>query len=167
MKWVPRLLTAALLLAVAFPVAGSVWPGDNQPLALLFFVLALFWHWQQRRGANEGRLTAVFAGYVAALALAGYMGVAAFWLLPGMVAALVAWDVGLLARRLTAVSHITNEALLLQQHLRWLLRVVGLSLLLGGAALLFRISLSYGIAFALAMVVFFAVGRVLHGIVRS
>ena len=158
-----RLRLAALLAAVLLPLLGTLLPPDRWLLGLLFVAGGLIWRWRGWRAPPQ-RQTAVFASYVVALALAGYLGVASGWLLPAMAAGLVVWDVGLLLARLTAVDHISNEATLINQHLRWLLLVVALSLGLGGAALLVTISLTYTAAFLLALASLLGLGWVLRAI---
>ena len=82
-----------------------------------------------------------------------YQGLATGWLLGGLVAALVAWDLDHFAQRLRQAGHVAGEAELKQAHLRRLLIVAGLGLLLGGLALSFQIELNFGWALLLGLLV--------------
>ena len=83
----------------------------------------------------------------------------ASWMLLGVVAALMAWDLDRFSRRLAEAMQPEREAQLWRSHLRRLLPVAGLGLLLGGVAMSAELELSLSWAILLGLLVLIGLSR--------
>lgn len=138
---------AAGALALGYAL-GGFWAGMVWILALGF--LWLIGQWRQWRWMASIGL--VF--FVGAAAGGFWLGLAAGWMLLGVVAALDAWDLDYFFQRLSRVA--ADETLaqrreLKQRHLRRLAVVNVMGLLLAAVALEVRFEFSFGAAFWLGL----------------
>jgi hypothetical protein len=127
-------------LVVAIVIVGLLWLAERWPptLGLLFFT---------------------------AMAVAGVvLGLSALWLLFGLVAALVAWDLSAFARYLDDVADVRNGAELIKSHLKRLGTVAAPGLLLGAVALDVRFDFDFLWALALGLLVVVSLGRAISRI---
>ena len=155
MKTAHWLFIASLAAAAIFPLIGSGLAGVWW-LGLVFVVIAgIWWFFHHKRWARE---TAVFTLYTIIAAIAAYLGIGAGWLLASMVGALLAWDLDGFSRQVTAVNHTINTNKLVYTHLRRQGLAGGLALVLGGAALLIQLNLSFGLIFLLAVLAVMGLG---------
>jgi hypothetical protein len=140
---------AAACLAGAYAWAGAwAWAAISLGLGIAWLV-----------GLGQGWSLAAPLGFAASAALAilsvslnEQAGVALLALL-AVVAALCAWDLDGLARRLAHFGYVGDRSRLERRHLGRLLAVAGLGLLLGGAALAVQIRLTFLPAFLLSLLV--------------
>lgn len=149
-------LLAVVLLSVAY-LQAFAWPTLLAPAAL-----GVFWmvghlskgHWL-RRAARHVALV----GFLSLAVVAGGKGLNAALTLAALLAALAAWSLAGFAQRMDAVSRIEGGARLERGYL---LRL-GLVLLVGGAlavlALSVRITLNFGVAFLLAILIIIGVSQ--------
>jgi hypothetical protein len=133
---------ATVALALGYGL-GGLWAG-----ALLVAALGLLWLLGQRAGWGWVA-SAMLVLFVGAAAVGIWLGVGAGWTLPGVVAALSAWDLDHFARRLGGAGRVEGARELERRHLRQLLIVDGAGLLLGAVAL--GIKLKYGLGVALLL----------------
>ncbi len=149
-----------LTLAIAVPALGTfvrgVWP-----VALVFFVAGGFWLGGRRWAWVSG---ASFVLCVVGLVLASLLDVGLLWLLPGMIAALAAWDLDAFIVRLASVERVEHESVLVRAHLQRLGLLCAVSLLVSGVVSLMRLHLSFGLTLALALVVVVAVRFILYSL---
>lgn len=143
---IAAVLLATLSLGLTFGRNGE-WAGALAGSGLgLVWITGLWrrWYWLADAG---------LAGFAGAAAWAIWLDLpAAPWLLPGMVAALVAWDLGRFARRLELPGRqIVHRAGLIRSHLQRLGLAAGLGLLLGETALGLTLELSLGWALLLGL----------------
>ncbi len=168
MNWDIKLLwsvfVTAVFLSVVFTGIGCV-SADLWWLGLAFAALGIVW-WSNNRQKTISENTP-FLIFLGLAVYAGFSGVAGFWLLLGGLGALVAWDLDTFLRKLTAVSLIVGEKLMVKAHLQQLAIVVGLSIPLGLIALLFNINISYGVAFVFALLAIWGVGLLLGHVVKN
>lgn len=152
--WV-ALAAAAAALAAAFLLRSS-WP-----LAGLSLLLALLWGWLQRR--HKPWTASLGLGLFIFLAAAGILaGLDSLLMLACTTAALAAWDLDRFLLRLRQAPRDEHTPHLEAAHLRrlgWVL-VVGLGV--GAAALNLRLQLSLLPVAALALLIVFALGRVVR-----
>jgi hypothetical protein len=147
-----RLLMGSIGLVGACLAGALAWAG-TWPWAAATLGLTAAWLVGEGRGwhlaAPLGFATsAALAGL--SLWLSGEPGVA--WLaLVAVVAALCAWDLDGLARRLDRFGYEGDRSRLERQHLRRLLAVASLGLVLGGVALAVQIRLSFLLALLLSL----------------
>jgi hypothetical protein len=173
MKWDLELLwrgfITAVVLAVIFGTVGSIL-GGVWWLSFGFVALgAGWWHSNRQRQINEMielHENIAFALFLAVLAYAGYKGAPPALLLLGGIAALAAWDLDGFYRQLSAATLIMGEELLVKAHMQQLALVVGLSLVIGMAALLVQIHFTFGMAVLLAFLAIWGLGLVLGQIVE-
>jgi hypothetical protein len=151
----------ALALAVLAPALGAALAGQWL-LALLFLLLGGGWGWGSQQWPDWPVATAGLSLLALLLVTAAAYDVAVIWLLPGMTAGLVAWDLAAWHGRLADGGLIQDEALLVRAHWRQLALVVGLALLLSSAALLVQVRLSFGLAFILLVLTAVALTRALQ-----
>ncbi|MGD9101499.1 MAG: hypothetical protein PVF45_13540 [Anaerolineae bacterium] len=121
-------------LVAAIVIVGLLWLAERWPptLGLLFFT---------------------------AMAAAGVvLGLSALWLLFGLVAALVAWDLSAFARYLDDVADVRNEAEFLKSHLKRLRTVAAPGWFLGAVALGVRFDFDFIWALALGLLVVVSLG---------
>lgn len=148
---------ALLALVIPFAVKGA-WG-----LALASLSLGGLWAVGHFRGFSMAHWG--FLGFLALGALGTLLGLKEAMLL-GAVAALAAWDLDRLARRLRDVERVENRGELWALHVRRLLLALGMGLLLGGIALEGRISLSLWGAILLGVLGFLGITQLL-GWLRS
>jgi hypothetical protein len=173
MKWDVALLwrgfITAVVLAAIFGTAGSIL-GGVWWLSLGFVALGAGWWYSNRQQRINEMIelheNIAFALFLAALAYGGYKGAPPALLLLGGVAVLAAWDLDGFYRQLSAATLIMGEELLVKAHMQQLALVVGLSLVIGMAALLMQIHLTFGIAVLLALLAIWGLGLVVGQIVK-
>ncbi len=160
MKVTRGVFWGSVMLAVGLPTVGAFLQG-MWPAAVVLLVIGILWL-SATRLQWAGNL--VFALAVGGLAFSAWVGVNMGWLLPGMVAAIAAWDLAAFVARLASVARIENERELVRDHLQRLGIVSIVGLALAAAASLIRVHLSFGIALLLALFVVLGLGYVLRGI---
>ncbi len=129
------IVLAALSLAMGSGLAGF-WLGAAFAVgAGLLWLTALWRDWRPVIGWS----VILFVGIAA---LGTWLDVSTGWSLFGLVATLIAWDLGDFAYRFGKTDEVHNYAALRRLHLQRLAIVAGLSLLLGGIALSFELSLN-------------------------
>ncbi|MBN1810420.1 MAG: hypothetical protein JXA14_01135 [Anaerolineae bacterium] len=143
------LLPAGTVLAAAALAMGcgldGLWGG-----VVAVGVVGAFWMvGQWRRWGWVASVALVLLIGAAAVGLR--LGVGGGWMLVGVVAALVAWDLDRFAWRVRAAGRVEDADALERRHLQRLLAVGGAGLLLGAVALSFRIRLGFAVAFMLAL----------------
>jgi len=187
---VTRIMTISTLVAAAALALGY---GLNQQFvgSLIFIALGLLWlvgqRYAQTASAGLGLL-----GFAVGALLGTLYGVQSGWLLVGITAALVAWDLHHFIQhlrineqrapdtensaatatdtetdadtpRLDTRARLEAEARMLErEHLRRLAIVSGLGLLLGALALTVRLTLSFGVIVVLGVVAIFALSRLIR-----
>jgi hypothetical protein len=129
------IILTALALATGYTLAGF-WPVSI--FALLAGSLWLIALW---RGWNRVTSLSIII-FVGVAAWGTWLGITAGWLLFGIIATLIAWDLGDFAQRFRQTEHRQNYATLQRIHLLQLAIVAGLGLLLGGIALSFELRLN-------------------------
>jgi len=82
------------------------------------------------------------------------------WVLISTISMIAAWDLEQLARRLAHFDKI--EGPIEAEHIKWLTFVGFLALVAGAAALSFKVSLSFGVAFLIAIVIVFGLSVALR-----
>jgi hypothetical protein len=149
-----------LCLLAAFVSRGSqVW-------ALAIVLLGLAWlttPWHGRRWVA----TLAWASFVALAALGVLLGRPPLWLLCGVVAALLAWDLGHFCDCLEDVGEVRHRAELERAHLARLGTAAGLGWLLGALALGVRLHLNFTGALALALLLVLSLGLALRRMGRE
>ncbi len=177
MKLTTRIMTISTLIATAALALGYGLLGE--PIGVLVFVaLGLLWlvgqKYQKRTLAGLGLL-----GFAIGALLGTWYGVRSGWLLIGITAALVAWDLHhfiqhmLVSERAEAASkdmvpedrgaRLNAEARALERaHLQRLAIVSGAGLLLGTLALTVKLTLRFGVIFALGLIATFGLSRLIH-----
>ncbi|MEJ2211473.1 MAG: hypothetical protein P8129_20885 [Anaerolineae bacterium] len=133
------IVLAAASLAAAHALGGSwAWAAAGLGLGALW-LLGLWRNWAPTASLGLAAFTALAA---LNLWLDGRSSIALLALL-AVVAALCAWDLDGLARRLARYPFVGDRASLERRHLARLLAVAALGLLLGGAALAIQIRLTF------------------------
>ncbi len=160
MKWTTRLFTASVAvstgaLALVFGLGGQVvW-------SPVFVALGALWLIGQRR-TQEWVASLGLLSLTTGAVLGFWVGLPGGWLLLSTVAALVAWDLHDFAHRLQDVEHDEDARVLERRHLARLGVVSGLGLLLGWLALTIRVSLRFGVVFALGLIAVFGLSRLIR-----
>ncbi len=152
------LLPAGTVLAAASLAMGyglnELWGG-----AVTVGVVGAFWVvGQWRRWGWVASVALVLLIGAAAVGL--WLGAGGGWMLVGVVAALVAWDLDRFAWRMRAAGRVEDADALERCHLQRLLTVSGAGLLLGAAALSLRVRLGFAVAFLLALLAVLGLSRV-------
>ena len=147
------------VLALNYALSG-LWSG-----MLLILALGLLWLIGQGRGWG-GVASATFVVFVGAAVIGLWLGLAAIWMLLGVVAVLTAWDLDRFAGRLRDVGQVEGVQALERHHLQRLVVVDGLGLLLAAVALRIEINLSFGVTFLLGLLAVLGLSRVI-GTLRS
>jgi len=143
--------------ALALGYAGqALWAGVGVAVAI-----GLLWLAGDRRGWDWAAEPCL-AGWVGLAAFGAWRGVNSSWMLPGVVAALAAWDLGHFIARLRGAGAITQAAELTRAHLRRLAVVAAAGLLLGGIALGIRVELTFGWAILAAALAIIGLSRLLR-----
>jgi hypothetical protein len=150
MRLLTLLCAALTTFVLALGYAGqSLWAGVG-----VAAVIGLLWLAGDWRGVGW-MAEPCLAGWVALAAFGAWIGLTSSWMLLGVVAALVAWDLAHFAARLRAAGATPPPAELARAHLRRLAIVAAVGLLLGGIALGIEIELTFGwalLAAALAVI---------------
>ena len=177
-----RIMTISTLVATAALALGYGLYGE--PLGVLIFIaLGLLWLVGQRYALQAFAGLGMLGFSIGALHGTLY-GVQSGWMLVGITAALVAWDLQHFVQHLRineqdetdsadaeagtedeirADAKAGAEARALERrHLQRLAIVSGLGLLLGALALTVRIILGFGIIFALGLVAIYGLSRLIH-----
>ena len=102
------------------------------------------------------------AGWVGLAAFGAWWGVISGWMLLGLVAALMAWDLRHFGMRLQAAGAITAPDELTRIHLRRLALIAGAGLLFGSIALVVRFELTFGWALLAAALAIIGLSRLLR-----
>lgn len=187
---VARIMTISTLVAAAALALGYGLNGNLLGI-LIFIALGLLWLVGQRYAVRASAGLGLLAFAVGAL-LGTLFGVQNGWLLVGITAALIAWDLHhfiqhmrlneqqtpdsersetntadteteVEAVRLDTRARLEAEARVLErEHLRRLAIVSGLGLLLGTLALTIRLTLSFGVIVVLGVIAIFALSRLIH-----
>jgi hypothetical protein len=150
-------LTAAELAAAGLEAAGFGSQGRWLWVAVvgLLAVLWLLGYWRGLAWVAPVGL----AGFTAAAALGLLMGLAAGWMVVGLLAALCAWDLHRFVQRLRGVERVEAEAGLERRHLRRLLAVAGLGLLTAFLALRIEVRLTFLMALLLGLLAVWGLSR--------
>ena len=136
---------ATLALLLPFVLAG------HWLFSLAIALGGLFWWYGSTR--RFPGLSSVFLVAVAAFCVLGvWIDLPALYFLAAMLAGLTAWDLDRFAQRLDGVDRVEAEPVVVRKHLLRLGLVDGLGLIVGGAALLLRTTLSFGWVLLLALV---------------
>jgi hypothetical protein len=151
---------ATLTLAVGYAVGGE-WT-----YSLILLAMGILWWYGQRRNWN-GLASVVLIGFVVAAAIGLWLGLPAGWMLIGVVAALSAWDLDDLARRLKSVERVEMRLALERLHLRRLISVDGLGLLLAGTALVVQYRFSFDVALFLGLVAVLSLSQMMSYLRRE
>jgi hypothetical protein len=154
MRWVSMALVglAAALLVTGLALSGLI----NAAFAVAGF--GLLW----LAGLWRGISWPGAAGPAVFVCLAAYgalQKVAMVWLLPALLIALAAWDLGVFQRHLARAAHIRQEETLKRVHYLRLIVVLGLGLGLSQVTLRIQTSLNFIWAIALGLVVVFGLSR--------
>jgi hypothetical protein len=149
-----RLLFGTIIGAAACLTAAHA-AGEGWPWAIASAVLGTLWLlgcWRDWSPTASLGLAAFTALAAFSLWLGGRSGTTLLALL-AVVAALCAWDLDGLARRLARYPVVGDQAELERRHLARLLAVAALSLLLGGATLAIQIRLTFLPALLLGLLI--------------
>lgn len=151
-------LTASGLDAAGLEAAGSGPQGRWLGTAVvgLLAVLWLLGYWRGLAWVAAVGLV----GFTAAAAMGLLMGLAAGWMVSGLLAALCAWDLHRFALRLRGVERVETRGDLERRHLQRLLTVVGLGLLAAFLALRIEIRLTFLMALLLGLMAVWGLSRV-------
>jgi len=129
------MVPAALSLAIGYALAGF-WVGAAFAVGAGLLWLAALWRdWRRVIG-----LSVIIVVGIAALGT--WLEVSAGWLLFGLIATLVAWDLDDFSHRFGQSEHRQGYGTLQRIHLQRLAVVTGSGLLLGGIALNFELELN-------------------------
>lgn len=147
-------LAAAVLL-----LAGGSWLAGFWQLSGLFGLIGVGWFMGKRRG-----MAAAAAGLLLFCLGAVYgatVGVGVGWLLPGLMAALVAWDLDSVLQRWQFVRQ-EDVPLFWQVHIRQLGRLLVLGFLLALLPLLLQLQLRFGLILGLALLAIIALSQLIR-----
>ncbi|HOU14481.1 MAG TPA: hypothetical protein PKZ84_15340 [Anaerolineae bacterium] len=160
MKLPTRILTFSTIIAAGTMAAGYGF--NNQLLgALLFVALGLLWLVGQRyRQPSVAALSMLC--FVVGAVLGAWYGVKSGWLLGGVTAALLAWDLSHFVAHVQDTQNIENARALERAHLQRLGIVGGLGLLLGVLALTVKLTLRFSVVIVLGLAAVFGLSRLIH-----
>jgi hypothetical protein len=144
---------AAGALALGYGLGGYGLP------ALLVAVLGGLWLLGRWR-AWPWVAPAGFLCFTLAAAIGMLLGLGAGWMLLGAAAALVAWDLDDLVRRLERAGRVEAQAAIESRHLARLAAVAGLGLALAAIPLGLRLDLGFGLVLLLGLLAVLGLGRV-------
>ena len=140
-------------LGIGFGLAG-LWVEAGVSVGLGLLWLGLLW-----RGRRE--VTGLMVvGLVGLAAYGTWRGVTVGWMLGTVAATLVAWDLADFSRRLAEGGQLEDTTALQRAHWLRLLGVVGLGLVVSGAALSFEVQLNLGWIILLGGAAVFGLSRV-------
>jgi hypothetical protein len=165
MRWTWRIFYASLFLAAAFLSLAYGLGGLWQAIPVLLFI-AGGWGWASRK-ILEWPAPLGLVLFVIASAIGLWLFATPGLILPGMIAALAAWDLAHFLRRTHAVHRIEEAARLERIHMLRLGAVIGVGGLFGAAALLLRLSFSFGITFLVGLLAIFGLTRAVIFLKRS
>ena len=151
---------ACLALAAGYALGGLWTWGLAALLPLLLWLIGLGRPWSLPAAAG----LVAFATLAAAGLLAG---LAPAWMLLALVAALCAWDLDHLARRLAATDLVPHRRDLEKHHLLRLLAVAGLGLLLALVALEVELQLTFFPALLLGLLALWGLSRLVRHLRRE
>ena len=154
MRWVVLSLIglAAISLVVGYVVHGLV------GLAVAVVVVGVLWGLGQWRGLDWPGGVGLFL-FAAVAAYGVLQGQAIFWLLGGLVLALLAWDLAGFQRRLEAGPEVRQATRLMQVHLLRLSLLVITGLILSRVAFGLRLDLNYLWAIGLGLAGVYGLSR--------
>ena len=171
-----RIMTISTLIATATLAIGY---GLNDQLlgVLIFIALGLLWLVGQRYAVQASAGLGLL-GFTTGALLGALYGVSSGWVLVGITAALVAWDLHHFIQHTRvaepadadnpeaniAYANFRSENMraLERAHLQRLALVSGSGLLLGGLALTIRLTLGFGVVLALGLVAIFGLSRLIR-----
>jgi hypothetical protein len=156
MKLIRRILIICIVFA-AFSVAIGYGMGSLWLVAPVFLIAGGGWVYFERRGW-DWPATIFLIGFVAACVFGVLLLLSPLVMLLGVLAALLAWDLDHMSRRLKGVHEKYMAECLAKQHLLRLLLVNGCGLVLASASLLMRTRISFMGAIFLAVLVILGVG---------
>jgi hypothetical protein len=156
-------LTAGALIAGALTGTGPVLTAGLGPQGRWLWtaavgLLAVLWLLGYWRGL-AWVATVGLVGFVAAAALGLLMGLAAGWMVLGLLAALCAWDLHRFVQRLRRVERVEAQGDLERRHLQRLLAVAGLGLLAAFLALRIEVRLTFLMALFLGLLAVWGLSR--------
>lgn len=141
-------------MVLGFLTAGSTFGAAST------LVVALLWVGDRKLESDWPHSLALATTVV--IAAIGVLGaVPAGWMLFGVLATLVAWDIRSFERRCQATSRIEDPDGLRRRHFRWVIIVFGLSALLSGVAITVHLNLRFWMAVAISLVLLLGLNRVL------
>jgi hypothetical protein len=162
---IPKLSLVSILVAT-FALALGHGLGGLGAGAALVAALGLLWLLGQRAGWGWVA-SAMLALFVGAAAVGTWLGVGAGWTLPGVVAALSAWDLDHFARRLGGAGRVVGARDMERHHLRRLLIVDGAGLLLAAVALGIKLKFGLGVALLLGLLAVLSLSRAIGFLSRE
>lgn len=136
-------------------------PQGSQGWTLAIVLVGLAWLTTPLHGLRRVA-TLAWAAFAALAALGVLWERPSLWLLGGVVAALLAWDLDHFGDYLDDVAEVRNRAELERAHLARLGAAAGLGLLLGALALGMRLHLNFTGALALALLLVLSLGLALR-----
>jgi hypothetical protein len=143
---------AAAVLTAGYGLSG-LW--DGAAVALVAGGFWLIGQWRRWGWAAPVALVLLIGAATVGL----WLGVGGGWMLVGVVAALVAWNLDRFVWRLRAAGRVEEADTLERHYLRRLLIVGGVGLLLGAVALSLRIRLGFAVASLLALLAVLGLSR--------
>jgi hypothetical protein len=156
MKLIRRILLISIVFA-AFSVAIGYGMGSLWVVAPVLLIAGGGWVYFEWRGW-DWPASIFLLGFVAACVCGMLLLLSPLIMLLGVLAALLAWDLDHMVRRLKGVHEECMAECLAKQHLMRLMLVNGCGLVLALAALLIRTQVSFMGAIALAVMVVLGVG---------
>jgi hypothetical protein len=156
MKLIRRILLISIVFA-AFSVAIGYGMGSLWLVAPVFLIAGGGWVFFEWKG-YEWPASIFLLGFVAACVFGVMLLLSPLIMLLGVLAALIAWDLDHMSRRLKGVHEQCMAECMAKQHLMRLMLVNGCGLVLALAALLIRTQISFMGAIALALLVILGVG---------
>jgi len=173
---VARMMTISTLVATATLALGYGLNGQSLGI-LIFIALGLLWLVGQRYALQAASGLGLL-GFTTGALFGVLYGAQSGWMLVGMTAALVAWDLQYFIQH-TPVTEPTeadstdtgiadtsirdeNMRALERAHLQRLALVSGSGLLLGGLALTVRLTMGFGVILALGLVAIFGLSRLIR-----
>jgi hypothetical protein len=159
-KLATRVLTFSTIIA-AGALALGYGLNDNPLGALLFVALGLLWLVGQRY-EKQTVASLSFLCFVIGSIFGAWYEVRSGWLLCGITAALLAWDLNYFIHRMQDTKNVGDARVLERAHLQRLGVVGGLGLLLGMLALTVKLTLRFSVVLALGWVAVFGLSRLIR-----
>jgi hypothetical protein len=159
-------LTAITIIVATLALAGGYSLEKRWFFTLGIAVLGLAWLWAQQRDWHWLTSPALFS-FITLAAIAVQQGLSVAWMLLGVIGGLVAWDLGRFAQRLGQTPNVYDISTIEQIHFRRLLLVAGAALFLGLATLKLHVSLNFGWAIFLSLLMVLSLSLVVGLIRRS